>query len=179
MGIYVNPGNSAFQRINNSEYVDKTKLIDLMNARIGTNNNLVCISRPRRFGKSFAAQTLSAYYDCSCDSHALFDDKKIAKCASYTEHLNQYNVICFDVTSFISVARRTQRPLSDVPNMITEALKKELIAKINKKAVSRVKVKLYNEVLIVDISVKAPRKNPYYVLSYTYHDVYAMPLELT
>lgn len=127
MGIYVNPGNSAFQRINNSEYVDKTKLIDLINARIGTNNNLVCISRPRRFGKSFAAQTLSAYYDCSCDSHSLFDDKKIAKCKSYTEHLNQYNVICFDVTSFVSVARRTQRPLSDVPNMITEALQKELI----------------------------------------------------
>ena len=41
MGIYVNPGNAAFQRINNSEYVDKTKLIDLINARIGTNNNLV------------------------------------------------------------------------------------------------------------------------------------------
>ena len=60
-----------------------------------------------------------------------------------------------------------------------KALKKELIAKINKKAVSRVKVKLYNEVLIVDISVKAPRKNPDYVLTYTYHDVYAMPLELT
>ena len=127
MGIYVNPGNIAFQRINNSEYVDKTQLIDLINARIDTNNNLVCISRPRCFGKSFAAQTLSAYYDCSCDSHVLFDDKKIAECKSYTEHLNQYNVICFDVTSFISVARRTERPLSVVPNMITDALQKELV----------------------------------------------------
>lgn len=127
MGIYVNPGNIAFQRINNSEYVDKTQLIDLINARIDTNNNLVCISRPRRFGKSFAAQTLSAYYDCSCDSHVLFDDKKIAECKSYSEHLNQYNVICFDVTSFISVARRTERPLSVVPNMITDALQKELV----------------------------------------------------
>lgn len=127
MGIYVNPGNIAFQRINNSEYVDKTQLIDLINTRIDTNNNLVCISRPRRFGKSFAAQTLSAYYDCSCDSHVLFDDKKIAECKSYTEHLNQYNVICFDVTSFISVARRTERPLSVVPNMITDALQKELV----------------------------------------------------
>ena len=127
MGIYVNPGNIAFQRINNSEYVDKTQLIDLINARIDTNNNLVCISRPRRFGKSFAAQTLSAYYDSSCDSHVLFDDKKIAECKSYTEHLNQYNVICFDVTSFISVARRTERPLSVVPNMITDALQKELV----------------------------------------------------
>ena len=127
MGIYVNPGNIAFQRINNSEYVDKTQLIDLINARIDTNNNLVCISRPRRFGKSFAAQTLSAYYDCSCDSHVPFDDKKIAECKSYTEHLNQYNVICFDATSFISVARRTERPLSVVPNMITDALQKELV----------------------------------------------------
>lgn len=127
MGIYVNPGNIAFQRINNSEYVDKTQLIDLINIRIDTNNNLVCISRPRRFGKSFAAQTLSAYYDCSCDSHVLFDDKEIAECKSYTEYLNQYNVICFDVTSFISVARRTERPLSVVPNMITEALHKELV----------------------------------------------------
>ncbi len=43
MGIYVNPGNTAFQRINNSEYVDKTKLIELINTRIDTNNNLVCI----------------------------------------------------------------------------------------------------------------------------------------
>ena len=127
MGIYVNPGNIAFQRINNSKYVDKTQLIDLINTRIDTNNNLVCISRPRRFGKSFAAQTLSAYYDCSCDSHVLFDDKKIAECKSYSEHLNQYNVICFDVTSFISVARRTERPLSVVPNMITDALQKELV----------------------------------------------------
>ncbi len=60
-----------------------------------------------------------------------------------------------------------------------KALKTELLKKINKKAVSCIKLKIYNEVLVVDISVRAPRKNPYYVLSYTYHDVYAMPLDLT
>ena len=72
-GRYVNPGNKAFQLISNSNYVDKTMLIDLLNARIGTTDRLVCISRPRRFGKSFAAQMLCAYYDCSCDSHSLCD----------------------------------------------------------------------------------------------------------
>ena len=102
-------------------------LIDLLNVRIGKTDRLICVSRPRRFGKSFAAQMLCAYYDCSCDSHALFDDKKIASCSSYAAHLNQYHVICFDVTSFISVARRTERPLSEVPNMIVDALRKELI----------------------------------------------------
>ena len=79
MGIYVNPGNGAFKRIAGSDYVDKTMLIDLINARIGTDKSLVCISRPRRFGKSYAAKMLTAYYDCSCDSHSLFDDKKIAE----------------------------------------------------------------------------------------------------
>jgi len=126
-GQYVNPGNQGFQLIANSGYVDKTMLIDLLNARIGTTERLICISRPRRFGKSFAALMLSAYYDCSCDSHSLFDDKQIARCSSYLSYLNQYHVICFDVTSFISVVRRNERPLSEVPNMIVNALRKELI----------------------------------------------------
>ena len=77
MGTYVNPGNSAFNRINDEDYVDKTLMIDLINKTIDKKNNLTCISRPRRFGKSYAAKMLVAYYDCSCKSEALFDDKKI------------------------------------------------------------------------------------------------------
>ena len=79
MGTYVNPGNQAFARISGPNYVDKTDLIRLMNDRVGGNECLVCVSRPRRFGKSYAAKMLTAYYDCSCDSHGLFDGKKIAE----------------------------------------------------------------------------------------------------
>ena len=101
MGNYVNPGNIAFKRINGPNYVDKTMLIDLINAKIGTDKCLICVSRPRRFGKSYAAKMLTAYYDASCDSHSLFDDKKIAESPSYEEHLNQYHVINLDITRFI------------------------------------------------------------------------------
>ena len=87
---------------------------------------LSCISRPRRFGKSFAAKMLCAYYDCSCDSHALFDNKEIAKTEGYLKHLNQYYVINLDITGFISEAKRRQIPLSDVPNEIVDAVHKEL-----------------------------------------------------
>ena len=118
MGIYLNPGNSGFQRILNSEYVDKTGLIRLINDSIGTVNNLTCVSRPRRFGKSFAAQMLCAYYDCSCDSHELFEDKDIGKTDGYLEHLNQYHVINLDITGFISAAQRDGISLEDVPKMI-------------------------------------------------------------
>ena len=60
MGIYINPGNSGFTEINNSEYIDKTMLIDLVSQTIGKTNKLTCVSRPRRFGKSFAAKMLTA-----------------------------------------------------------------------------------------------------------------------
>ena len=128
MGINVNPGNIGFDEINDENYVDKTMLISLVNARIRKKNKLICISRPRRFGKSFAAKMLTAYYDCSCDSHSLFDDKKIAQCSSYEKHLNKYNVINLDITGFISKAKREKRPLSDVPVNIINAIRKELMA---------------------------------------------------
>ncbi|MBP1590627.1 MAG: AAA family ATPase [Oscillospiraceae bacterium] len=127
MGTYINPGNASFAEIVEDDYIDKTNLIDLINNRIGTNKKLICISRPRRFGKSFAAKMLASYYDCSCDSHKLFDDKKIASCSTYERYLNKYNVICFDVTSFISSVRRKKKPLSCVTDMIVESLRKELL----------------------------------------------------
>ena len=127
MGTYVNPGNEAFNIITNSGYVDKTGLIDLINKRINTPNSLTCLSRARRFGKSYAAKMLAAYYDCSCDSHALFDNRKIAKSPDYERHLNQYNVICLDITGFISAARRQNISLQEVPNMIVKALSDELM----------------------------------------------------
>ena len=99
MGIYLNPGNSGFEGIRNAVYVDKSGLIDLINQSINTPLRLSCVSRPRRFGKSFAAQMLCAYYDKSCDSSSLFKDLEIAKSPDYKKHLNQYNVIYVDMSS--------------------------------------------------------------------------------
>ncbi len=127
MGIYVNPGNQAFKRIDGPNYVDKTGMIRLFNETIGGEDSLVCISRPRRFGKSYSAKMLSAYYDCSCDSHDLFDNKVVSKCKSYEEHINKYNVICLDISGFISVARREKVSLADVPSRIAKAIKEEIL----------------------------------------------------
>ena len=105
MGNYLNPGNSGFAVIRNSTYVDKSGMIDLINRTIDTTEKLTCVSRPRRFGKSFAAKMLCAYYDRSCDSSALFKDLEIATDSGYTDsyhrHLNQYDVIYLDMTAVI------------------------------------------------------------------------------
>ena len=128
MGRYVNPGNQAFKRIAGSDYVDKTELISLMNDRVDGGDCLVCVSRPRRFGKSYAAKMLAAYYDCSCDSHVLFDDKKIAGTPDYEKFMNQYNVICLDISGFTSYARREKIQFSDIPSSIAESIKEEILA---------------------------------------------------
>ncbi len=114
MGKYLNPGNENCMRIMRGKYVDKTGLIKEVNRRIGTNENLVCISRPRRFGKSYAAQVLCAYYDCSCDSHNLFRNCAISGSEDYEKHINKYNVICLDIAGMISELKKDYRPIRDI-----------------------------------------------------------------
>ena len=101
MGTYLNPGNSGFSRITNRGYVDKTGLIAVLNQSVNSSENLICISRPRRFGKSYAAQMLCAYFDKSCDSHDLFANYNIAGDPSYETHINKYDVIYLDMTNLI------------------------------------------------------------------------------
>ena len=69
MGIYLNPDNKDFQRALNSEiYIDKSELISYTNKVMNTEQQFICVSRPRRFGKSMAANMLTAYYSRGCDS---------------------------------------------------------------------------------------------------------------
>ena len=122
MGTYLNPGNSGFARALKSKYVDKTGLIDVVNGTINTAINLSCISRPRRFGKSYAAQMLCAYYDRTVDSHALFKDLKISKTDSYEQHINKYDVIYIDMTNIIGKAEP-----GDFVRFLVNAVTEELL----------------------------------------------------
>ena len=98
MGVFVDTGNTGFAEIRNGKYVDKSGMIDEVNRMIGTPHRLLCLSRPRRFGKSYAAQMLCAYYDRSCDSRSLFADLEISRKSNWEEHLNHYDVIYIDMT---------------------------------------------------------------------------------
>ena len=102
MGKYINIGNAGFQRARNSEYVDKSGLIAVVNSTLFTERCFSCVTRCRRFGKSMAAKMLYAYYDHSCDSRSLFTDLNIAHDPSFEKHLNKYAAIYLDMTDFVS-----------------------------------------------------------------------------
>ena len=77
-------------------YVDKSMLINKLNPLIKTRNRYVCITRPRRFGKTMNANMLGAYYTQGYDAYEYFKDLKIAQVESFKEHINKYHVIYID-----------------------------------------------------------------------------------
>ncbi len=122
MGIYVNPDYKSFWKSVHSEiYVDKTGLISCMNRRINTEQNCICVSRPRRFGKSMALRMLAAYYSCGCDARELFTGLKIAEDETFEEYLNQYDVIYLNMQQFLIRARR-----QDVVEYLEQTVLEEL-----------------------------------------------------
>ena len=103
--MFFNPGNDGFASAVRSQiYVDKTGLLDFTNRVLGTEQRFLCVSRPRRFGKSVAVEMLTAYYSRGCGSQELFQDKKIAESNNYKKELNRHNVIRLDIQWFRSVA---------------------------------------------------------------------------
>ena len=89
MGIYLNPLADAFEVIlNKNIYIDKSGLISYTNSVLGSSRMLTCFSRPRRFGKSYAAKMLAGYYSRGASTDGLFRNLKIAECDSYKANLN-------------------------------------------------------------------------------------------
>ena len=123
-GLYVNTGNELLaQGMRSQIYVDKSMIIAELNKLIDTENKYICVSRPRRFGKSMAGAMIAAYYSKGCDSRALFDQLKISRDASYESRLNKMNVIKLDLNAFFNTTDDKTKIISD----LTKAVKKELV----------------------------------------------------
>lgn len=104
MRSYLNPGSKSFREsIKSDIYIDKTGLIEQTNSLINTRQKYICISRPRRFGKSMAVDMLGAYYDREEESSDLFDKYNISSCPSYKDHLNKSDVIKVNMQKFLSM----------------------------------------------------------------------------
>ena len=126
MGIYLNPDNIDFQEALNSKiYVDKTGLIKYTNDVIRTEDKYVCVNRPRRFGKSIAANMFVAYYSRGCDSRQMFSGYKIADDPSFEKHLNKYNVIHVNMVNFISEGKTVQEGLDYLCRRLIHELKQQ------------------------------------------------------
>ncbi len=121
--MYVNVDNHLFKRVRNSEYVDKSELIALTNKVIDTEDQYICVTRPRRFGKSVTVKMLNAYYSKGCVSKALFSDLKIASSPDFESHLNQHDVIYLDMTEFADNKDNGNKYLENLNTNVVSELK--------------------------------------------------------
>ncbi len=127
MGILLNPSNVDFSRAVNSEiYIDKSELINYTNKVIDTEQRFVCVSRPRRFGKSMAANMLTAYYSKGCDSKKLFMPYKISQSETFEKHLNKYNVIHLNMVEYIGESKNIDEMIQFIEEDIIAELTDEL-----------------------------------------------------
>ncbi len=140
MGIYVNPGNRLFREaVNSPIYVDKSELIDYTNSVLDTQRKNICVSRPRRFGKSMVADMLAAYYSKGCDSGELFaelnvskehkavsaGEQEIKRINAYKANLNRHNVIRFDVQRFLFDESHVSVFIKRIQDMVIRELETE------------------------------------------------------
>ena len=124
MGRFVNPDNSAFQAALNSRiYVDKTGLIACMNNILDSTDAYICNSRPRRFGKSYAANMLAAYYSKGASSEEMFSKLDIGKTPDFKRHLNKYDVIHIDIQWFLTNCDDRDKVVGDITKIVLDELK--------------------------------------------------------
>lgn len=131
MGAYLNPGKQSYQMAVNSEiFVDKTEMIHHLNSVINTQQRYVSVSRPRRFGKTMAADMICAYYDREADGRELFDHRKLAEQKieegglPWDVYLGKFDVICLVMTRFMKKKKSVAEALDDMQRLVIRDIRK-------------------------------------------------------
>lgn len=129
-----NIGEGFKESVHSKFFVDKSMLIELMNQKIGTKEKWICVSRPRRFGKTMALEMLAAYYTKGITTDTLFDALDIKKNSSfsYYQHLNSHNVIYINFNDFFEnvsvsegIAAISERLIKDLRQAYPELIDEE------------------------------------------------------
>ncbi len=161
MGLYLNPNAEAFlEDKSTSIYVDKTLFISELNKMVSTKEDFICMSRPRRFGKSMAGNMISAYYSKGCDTREVFSRMKLGQTSDYDKYLNKFNVIKLDLNGWYQNAKK-KNGHTDLIQLIEETVADEFreqypkIISVEDNSIYRCILKIYKElgeksVIIID-----------------------------
>ena len=158
MGIYINSGNENLKRALNSEiFVDKSLFIGKISKLLNTEQRFICVSRPRRFGKTMIGNLMKAYFSKGCDSREIFSNLKIAKDPCFGENLNKFNVLSIDFGGFFSSSKNKNDVLLNLYSELFEDFRKEFpnIEFSEKDSVAKMIQRVYAEtstqfVIIID-----------------------------
>ena len=96
LGVYLNSKTAYTLYKSETEqpyFVDKSRMLEELFPLVRTGNKHICITRPRRFGKTVMANMIASFFSYSCDSRDIFKQLQISKSENFQLYLNQYPVI--------------------------------------------------------------------------------------
>ena len=145
MGFYINAGNENLKMALNSEiFVDKSLVLAKFCRLLNSNQRFICVSRPRRFGKTTVRDLMVAYFSKGCDSYELFKNLKIASEPCFKEKLNKFNVVSIDLGAIFSISRNKNEIISNLYKKLLEDFKEEFPD-----------IKFYDKDSVADLIMKA------------------------
>ncbi len=119
---YLNIGPLGYKEISeDNNYIDKTGLIHCLNTYINKSGKLVLASWPRRFGKTFSAQMLAAYYTYGYDTTSLFQNRIIHAMDPSLTYCGAFDVIYIDMLQVRDSMRSQQAILNTAATKSAEA----------------------------------------------------------
>lgn len=148
MGLYLNPNSALLDSAMRSEiFIDKSLIVRELNKFVNTENRFLCISRPRRFGKSMASHLISSYYGKNSDSLPLFEKLKIYQDESFQKHYGKYNVIKLDINGLYRNVKKKTNLVREINSVVVEELKESFpVAKLSlKDSITNAMLKIYSK----------------------------------
>ena len=106
-------------------FVDKSMLLQELIPAFGAAERFYCITRPRRFGKSVAANMIAAFFGKAVDAKPIFDKLLISSSEYYLKQLNRHPVIYIDFSDLPEAPTSYQEYISRISQMLKEDLDKE------------------------------------------------------
>lgn len=126
MGNYLNARTAydAYRRECGSPYfVDKSRLLDELIQRMETTANYICITRPRRFGKSVAANMIACFFSRECRAEDIFDRLRIAQTDSYRSNVGKHDVIFISFNELPRKCRNYEEYIDRISDRLLEDLR--------------------------------------------------------
>lgn len=152
MGIYLN-GTSAYALYKGETtkpyFVDKTQLLEKLFPLVDSGNNHICITRPRRFGKTVMANMIASFFSKGCDAQNVFQNLLISRNEKYSQYRNQYSVIHISFNDIAEDCSSYREYITRIRGRLAEDLIEEYPS-----------AKSYGEGNVIDILIDIYAKNP-------------------
>lgn len=140
MGIYLNSKNPFGQFLDEAAalyFIDKSEMLGQLiplttqdkllfeQSNIQNGNKYICITRPRRFGKTMMACMIASFFGKGIDSKPLFKRLKISESRDFEQHINQHNVIYISFNELPQNCTNYQSYINRIQKKLRNDLKKE------------------------------------------------------